>query len=827
MGALKHVVGLGLLVLATALFHRGSVLEGKSLNAPDHYKASGMGWTRAEQFAKEAPAGEWSAWSDAMFGGMPYGPGYGSATIALPSFRWVEVLVSWIGWDNAGMTLAGMVSFYILLCVLGVPLWGAVGGGMAYGLSTYNIIVIAAGHVVKAYAIGYMPLVVAGFFLLFKGRYLWGSTLFIVGLSLSIATSHLQIVYYLMLLSVFLWAGLMVESKREVSRSAICGLLWVGVMLSVAPNALRMYTDWDLSKQSIRGPSELKVSMGGEVKEVSGGLDKDYAFQWSYGRMELLNLVIPNALGGESGGRLGADTPLGAALKVRGVGVPKDGIQSYTYWGDKPFTSGPAYVGAVVAFMGILGFVLVRSRVKWWLLGGGVLLVLMSLGRNLDWFNSMLFAHLPLYNKFRTVEMALVGVGLLAPLGAFVGLRELVGSRLEVRRARRALWISAGIVGGLGLVVWVLPGWWLSFRSPLDGQMLAGLPEWYVEALEASRRGLAASDAGRTLGLVLVSALAVWVYLRSSRKAVYGACLAIGVSALAVWDLWDVDRRYLNESHYISKPVWETYALGLADKEIHEDKGHYRVLGLVNPWQDTEVSNYHASVGGYHAVKLRRYQELIDRYLGAEHGRLVQSLGRGWVEVSAALAGSRVLNMLNTKYIIYDKEQSPLVNGYAQGNAWCVGAVRVAVDADEELGELGKIDVRTEAVLGAQFGGAVEGLEAGLDSSGVVRLSEYRPSTLVYKSELVREQVVLFSEVYYPGWRAYIDGTEVEVLRANWILRALRVPSGSHEIRFRFEPSGYVAAAQIGSLSGLAILALLVGVTLYSVVVGVSRLRKT
>lgn len=822
-----HAIAFTLFTVLSAVFFAPAVFEGKSIYQPDHIKAAGMGGTRADKYAAQAPEDEYCVWNDAMFSGLPYGPGYGHPVPSLPSFRILERTVSWIGWENASMTLLAMLTFYILLYVIGVRGPAALGGALCYAFSSYNIIVIVAGHIVKGYAIAYMPLVPAGMFLLFRRRWLWGALFFTLGVAFSIGTTHVQITYYLMLLSFFIYTGGAIDSLRSRIRSTklipVTGLLAVGVLLAVAPNALRMYTDWDMAKHSIRGPSELTTPADPAAPPAarpSSGLDKDYAFQWSYGRAELLNLLIPNAYGGESGGYLPTDSYLAKEMKRRGMAVSPQGIQTYTYWGDKPFTSGPAYMGAVVWFLFLMGMFLVRDRIKWWLLGGAVFLMLMSLGRNFDSFNTFLFYYLPLYNKFRTVEMSLVVPALVLPLIAFQGIGALLNDPFDEKRTMRALIWSVALTGGLCLVIWVAPEVFLNFRSPLDERQLADMPSWYVDALLSGRRALARADALRSLLFIVAAAAAVYLYLQSSRRARYGFWLAVAVSLLGIADLWNVNRRYLNDSHYTSRRAWEVYSPSVADKMILEDTTviHYRVLGLDNPWQDTNVSFYHRSIGGYHAVKLRRYQELIDRYMGNEHLRLVHTLQstQSLAAASATLADAPCLNMLNTRYVIYNPVQPPLLNPHAFGNAWFVDDIRVVPDADAELSVLGEIDPKHTAVVDQRFAHLLNDFAIAPDTAAEIVLTEYRPPFLAYRSRTSSEQLAVFSEIYYPGWKAFIDGQPADPFRVNWTLRALRIPSGEHVVSFRFDPDGYIAAAYAGTVSSFLILLLFAIAVFYS-----------
>jgi hypothetical protein len=531
--------------------------------------------------------------------------------------------------------------------------------------------------------------------------------------------------------------------------------------------------------------------------------------------MELLSLMIPDVYGGESGGRLDNTSELYRELKQHGAQVGRD-VQTYTYWGDKPFTSGPVYFGALVCFLFVLGMFVIRHPVKWWLFAGALFLTFLSLGRNFDFFNDWMFHYLPLYNKFRTVEMALVIPGLVFPVVAFWGLHLILSGKAEEAVLKKGFLWSLGITGGICLIVWLAPSLLLDFRSVYDAQFQNQVPDWYYNALLADRKSLASSDALRSLTFILSGAGLLFLFWKYKGKETLSVWIGAGIGLLVLADLWTVDRRYLNDSHYVKEKAWESYKESVADREIFKDTDEsYRVLGLNNPWQDTNVSYFHHSIGGYHAVKLRRYQELIDHRLGKEHLNIVNALQKGQ-DVLPVLAVSPSLNMLNTRYIIYNPEQPPIRNPFAYGPCWFTEEFRIVENADAEMAALDGLSPLHTAVIDKRFAGDLNGFVSRKDSTATLSLVSYRPNRLTYQSRTSTEQLAVFSEIYYPGWKVRIDGKEASHFRADWILRAMRIPAGEHTIVFEFLPDNYIAASYVSSYSSFLILLLLIGVSVWS-----------
>ncbi|WP_455624500.1 YfhO family protein [Parabacteroides sp.] len=813
-----HLVALMLFLGLVVIYFSPVELEGKIVRQGDSQKFEGMA-QELLNLPKDKQEGV-VAWLGSMFSGMP---SYQVTVVNRPDVH-LDVpkqILSVFDYSSTRIVLIALICFYVLMCVMGVHKWLAILGAIAYAFASYNFIILEAGHVTKAYVIAYMPLTLAGMHLLFSGSYVWGIVLFTFSVATSIRENHLQITYYLVFLCLFIYLGNVYERVREKDGKRLLKetLLLIGcVGLAVLPNADNLYSNWELSKTTTRGATELTISTpSGE--RVSSGLDKDYAFAWSYGKGELLTLLVPNAYGGSSGGMLGPDSELYKELRKKGAQVGKE-VQAPAYWGEKTFTSGPVYFGALICFLFVLGMFVINRAMKWWLFAGAIFFILLSFGRNLDGFNTFMFHYLPMYNKFRTVEMALVIPGLVIPIIALWGLKEIFEGRVNDMRLKKGLIVSLTITGGLCLLLWLMPGLFLDFRSSFDAQYQ--LPDWYYNALLMDRASLASADALRSLVFILLGAVLLFGFYVSKNRAKITVWVSLGLLVLTGIDLWTVDRRYLNDSNFIT-PMQnkEVHKLSASDKAILQDQDpSYRVLNLNNPFLETNTSYYHKSIGGYHAAKLRRYQELIDFRLQSEINLIIGAFQKAQSveDILPVFANCPSLNMLNTRYIIYNPEQPPLRNPFAFGNAWFVDKVEVVENADAEIAALNTINPLTTAVVDKRFVDEVKGFTPQLDSTATITLDSYRPNKLVYTTKANSEQLAVFSEIYYqPGWEATIDGKPAPHFRADWILRAMRIPAGEHQIVFEFRPQGYITAAYIASYSSLLILLLLIGAIGYSI----------
>lgn len=814
---LQHAIAI-VCFLAVTFIYFSPVLDGKVLQQSDVQQYKGMSRELAQYYEKE---GQSSAWTGSMFSGMPaYQIGIWGGS---PNFLdYLEAPFKALGSSTAGPVFVGMLMAYILFCVMGVGIIPAILGAIAYSLSSYNIIIIDAGHVTKAWAIAYMPLIVAGLAASFRRKYLLAGLLMALGLALQIKSNHLQVTYYTALLCVFLYVGLLINEGLKKNIAGLVkatGVLALGVAVAVLCNLGNIYANYEMSKESTRGQSELTQPTQSEKQ--SSGLDKEYAFAWSYGKMETLSLLIPDIHGGASGGMLSPSSNLYKAIKTNApqAQVEAVGIQAQTYWGDQPFTSGPVYFGAIICFLFVLGMFIIKHPMKWVLLIATIFFIFLSWGHNFELFNDWFFYHFPMYNKFRAVSTALVIPALTILIVAVWGIKDFLGGEIKENELKKSLYISAGITAGISFLLWVAPSiLGFSFTTVADNQWISQVPDWYYSALIADRKDLLSSDAIRSFIFIVLAAGILYAAIKlKGDKSKCSLYCSIALVALVLIDLWGVDKRYLDNDKFQSKLAYDTnrpFPQTEADKAILQDKHpSYRVLNLNNPFNETKTSYYHKSIGGYHAAKLKRYQELIDYRLQGEINSIIKSFDTQNIDsIIGSLQKNTALNMLNAKYIIFHPEQAPLRNPYAMGNAWFVHNYTFVDNADKEIDALNTLDVRTTAVVDKRFEDNLKDFSITRDSTATIELTEYKPNELRYKSSASSEQLAILSEMYYPnGWEAYIDGKPTTHFCADWTLRAIRIPEGQHEIIFRFEPHGYNNARTIASASSGLLLLLLIG----------------
>ena len=818
---LPHIIAV-VAFLAITMLYFSPLIEGKVLPQHDVTQFQGASKELSDYYNNE---GESSEWTGAMFSGMPaYQIGIWGGS---PNFLdYLEAPFKALGSSSAGAVFTGMLMAYILFCMMGFGPLVSVLGAIAYSLSSYNIIILDAGHVTKAWALAYMPLIIAGLMALFRKKILLGGILFALGLAFQIKSNHLQMTYYTGFLCAILFIAYAIEtlSKKDIKTFLkASGVLAIALVLALACNVGNIFANLEMARESTRGKSELTLNKS-EAAQQSEGLDKDYAFGWSYGKAETFTLMIPNLYGGVSkpydndsksvkiltqkvqSGEVSAEFANQAAQVMR------------EYWGAQPFTSGPVYFGVIVCFLFILGMIIIRSNVKWALLIATVFFILLSWGKNLEWFNDWFFYNFPLYNKFRAVSSALVIPALTVVMVAVWGVKEFFSGEIDKKKLTNALYISLGAVGVICLVAWIAPGMFTNFVGENDARWKDQVPEWFYQALLADRKDLLTADALRSLVFVLLAGGVMIFALRSKMEAKKLALYStLGIAVLILADLWNVDKRYLGEKNFVNKSTYktQTFPQSVADKAILQDQHpSYRVLNLNNPFEETSTSYYHKSIGGYHAAKLKRYQELIEHRLGKEVDQIIGTFQSQNIDtIIASFEGTPSLNMLNAKYVIYHPSQPPLVNPHAMGNAWFVNEYKLVNNADEEILALNEIDPSKTAVVDKRFEGDLSGLNIAADSTATITLTEYKPNRLTYKSKAGSEQLAVLSEVYFSdGWQAYIDGKEVPHFRADWTLRAMRIPAGEHEIIFKFEPKGYHTSRTVATASSALLILLLIGV---------------
>ncbi len=798
-GSANILWNLGIIVffLVLSYSYMSPLLEGKVLEQSDIVHHKGMA---KELMDYREETGDEAVWTNTMFSGMP---GYMISVLYPDNLAQpIQTTLTKLFHPASAMMLY-MLSFLILLMSLGMDRWKSLVGAIAFGLSSYFLIILAAGHNSKAYAIGYLPVVIAGVLMVFKGKNIPGAILFTLGLSLEILAGHPQITYYGMILLVIYGIVEFIFAIKEKTLPAFAKstlILVAGMIVAVGMNFSRLYTAWEYSKETIRGPSELTSNN----ENKTSGLDKDYVVQWSYGIDETLNLLIPNFKGGATQINAGVDSKSYEALRQRGVQNPRQVVQSVVmYHGKQPSTAGPVYIGAIVIFLFVLGLFVVKGKYKWWLLIATIVSIVLSWGSNVMALTSFLLDYLPMYNKFRAPSMTLVIAQITIPLLGFIALNDILTGKVEKKEWLNGLKWAGIITGGLTLLFSIMPGLIGDFSSPYDLRLQ--LPDWLIDAAEEDRKAALRADAFRSFVFIALAAGALYLWsINKLKTKLFIAALGL----LILVDLWVVDKRYLNNDNFISKrETANPFPEMPVDKAIKQDKDlYYRVLPLQNPFMDARASYHHKNVGGYHAAKLRRYQEIIENHLAPEMQQMVTGLQSG-TRPDSVFAELSVINMLNSKYIIYDLNGAPLVNPYALGNAWFVNNYKIVKDADEEIAVLKTINTANEVTVDKRFAEFVENKTFTKDISGSIVLTEYQPNYLKYTAKAGSEQLAVLSDVYYSkGWNAYIDGEKVPHFRVNYILRGLVLPAGEHTIEFEFHPKSYYMGNNVSLASSLLLI---------------------
>ena len=794
-------LGIILFFIVLAYGYLFPLLEGKVIQMPDIEHWRGMS-KELNDFREET--GEEGIWTNSMFGGMP---GY------MISVRYPGNLAGFITgnirkiFSTASFIILYLLGFYILLSSLKVKRWLSVAGAVAFAFSSYFLIILAAGHMTKANAIAFLAPMTAGVLLTFRKKYLAGSILFALFFSLELLAGHLQITYYgFILIALFGLTQLVFAIKEKTLPDFFKALLFlvVGAVIGIGMNFSRLYTSWEYSKDTIRGPSELTSNN----ENKTSGLDKDYVVQWSYGIDETLTMLIPNFKGGASQVNPGINSESYRTMREKGVQNPRQTIRAVSmYHGDQPATSGPVYMGAIVVFLFILGLYIVKGPYKWWLLSATVISVILSWGGNIMWLTNFLLDYLPFYNKFRAPSMTLVIAEFAMPLLGFIALNNIITGKTDKKIWLHGLKWAVIITAGLALLFAILPGIAGNFTNATDA---VRYPDWLMDSVIADRKAMLRTDAFRSFIFIVLAAGAVWLW---NIKKIKTTPLIISIGILILADLWTVDKRYLNNENFIPKRQAENpFPKMPADEAILKDKElYFRVLPLQNPFQDARTSYYHKNVGGYHAAKLRRYQEFIDHHLQPELQQFVTSL-QNRQSADSTLQSLDAINMMNTKYIIYDLNQAPIRNPYQMGNAWLVENYKIVENADEEIEAMKDVDPAETAVIDKRFKNFVDGKQFLKDLAGSVKLTEYQPNYLKYIANTSSEQLTVFSEIYYDkGWKAYVNGEEVPHFRVNYVLRALVLPPGENTIEFKFEPASYYLGNKISLASSLLLILAIAG----------------
>jgi hypothetical protein len=776
-------------VLAFAYFFPADI-EGRILYRHDASAGRGAGQEGIEYLQK---TGERSRWTNALFGGMPtyqMAPSYGSTDLLT---KVVNAYHLWLP-ENVWYVFAYLLGFYILLRAFDFRQHLAALGSIIWAFSTYFLIIIAAGHIWKVWALAYLPPMIAGVVLAYRGKYLWGLLLTAVFTAFEINANHVQMTYYYLFIILAMVIAWLVEAVREkqlarfFKATAVC---LVGAAIGVCINLSNLYHTWQYSKESMRGKSELVKQ--NSSNQTSSGLERDYITQWSYGIGETWTLLIPNTKGGASMPLSQSETAMKHA--------ENDFLPIYQqigqYWGEQPGTSGPVYVGAFVMMLFILGLFIVKGPMKWALLAATILSILLSWGKNFMGFTDFFIDYVPMYAKFRTVASILVIAEFTIPLLAMLALKELLSGEIKKEKLKVPLIASFVLTGGIALLFSLMPSMFFdSFISTSEMHAIQSLPAEYIQPLVANltemRQAVFTADSWRSFYIILAGTGVLLAFIYGKLKKEY----AIGIIvALCLVDLWTVNKRYLNDEMFVPKSEREApQQKTQADELILRDQNlDYRVLNLAsNTFNENETSYYHKSVGGYHAAKLRRYQEMIEAYINPEMQALFKGVSEAGGDMTQLNGDSicPVLNMLNTRYFILPLQGGqtvPIQNPYAYGNAWFVDKLNYVNNANEEIAAVGKIDLRHQAVADAKFKEQL-GEAAVQDTASVVTITSYEPNRLTYDVNSGKGGVLVFSEIYYPGWEAKVDGQPVELGRVDYILRALNVQPGKHQVELSFFP---------------------------------------
>ena len=795
---LPHLVVILFFIIA-ALAYFNPVLQGKKIFQSDIVQYTGMA-KQQNDFRKTT--GEETYWTDAAFGGMPtyqLGAKYPNNYV-----KQLDLALRFLP-RPADYLFLYFIGMYILFLVLKVDYKLAFLGALAFGFSTYLIIILGVGHNAKAHAIAYMPLVLSGIFLTFQRKYLYGFLLLAVSMALELVANHFQMTYYLMLLVAVIGIVYLIDAfKKKLLPHYFksIGIMAVAVLIAIGLNATNILATKEYADTSTRGSTGLTINADGTPKDNKTGLDFNYITEYSYGKLESFNLFIPRFMGGSSSEDFPKDSETVNVLLQMGASSQEANqilSQIPMYWGDQTYVGAPAYIGAIVIFLAVLALFLIRGRLKWWTVSGFVLALLLSWGKNFSSLTEFFIDYVPLYDKFRAVSSIQVLIELILPILAIVGLQKFFSQFDGEDKRQKALLWATGVVGGITLLFLLFKSSLFDFASPYDSYFRDELGLQFVEAVRGDRMALFTSDTMRSLIFVLLTAGVLWIYLKGKLKK---GSAVIALSILVLIDLVGVDRRYVNEEDFVqARLVEQPFEKNGADIQILEDEDHYRVYdATTNAFNSARSSYFHNALGGYHAAKPGRMQDLFEFYIN-----------RGDIGI---------LNMMNVRYIIVqNKNGGPVAqrNPYANGPAWFVDNVLPAENVNEEIQLLDSLDTKKIAVINKDFLSKIPNEKIQRDSTATIDLFSFQPNHLVYETSTKTPQLAIFSEVYYPqGWNAYINGKPAEYFRADYVLRAMVIPPGNNKIEFKFEPKVIQTGSTISLASSLVFVLILLGGLYYS-----------
>lgn len=799
----SHLIVIAVFIVLV-FFYFAPVWQGKALSQHDVVQALG---SQKELFDYKEKDGHAPQWTNSMFGGMPTYQIWYEHTTNVTTY--VGRILRTAFPQPADAVLLLLLGSYFLFSVLRIRPWLAAVGAIAIAFSSYNFIYIEAGHLNRAYAIAYMAPVIGAVLLTYRGSRLWGAVLLALFLALEIRANHVQTTYYL-LIAVVILVGFefyhAIKSKKLPEFWKTTGFQVAAAVLAVAINATVLFPTYEYSQLTTRGKANI-------VNEDAGGgatgLDRSYIYDWSQGIGENMTFLIPNAYGGKSQGVLGEDSH--AVKFFTDLQVPQNQAVEMakglpTYWGEKPFTSGPWYFGAGVFFLFVLGLVIVRDRLKYWIIAAGALAILLALGKHFPLVSDLFLDYLPLYNKFRAVESILVVVSILIPILAVLAIHELLERGKEIPNLDKKLLYTFAGVAGFCVLVAVMPSLFLDFRGSNHNEVVAALGQQFGDnnlatqlgaALIKDRSDLASADAWRSAFIVAITFGLVWFFVKQKASALV---LVIGIGVVTLGDLWSVDKRYLNNDTFVDKkasrnPIQEREV----DQLIRLDKDpSYRVLDLTtNPFSDAKASYFHKNFGGYHAAKLMRYQEILEHQF---NGAINED----------------VLDMFNVRYTITRDPENGSERiqrrATAAGNAWFVDRVTFVKDNKEEMNAISSFDPNKEAFVHEEFKDKLDLKRLGQPMNASIKLTSYHPDRMIYEYTAPNDVFAVFSEVYYEkGWKAYVDGEELPIIRADYILRGLQLPGGNHTVEFVFDPQTMKISNAISMASSIALVLVLLG----------------
>ena len=799
------------------------VSQGKILFRHDSQASVGLG---QELTQYEQRTGEVTRWTNSVFSGMPtyqISPSYNSTD------RLSAVMSAYHLWlpDYVWFIFAYLLGFYILLRAFNFRQSLAALGSIIWAFSSYFLIIIAAGHLWKVMALAYLPPMIGGVVLAYRGKYLWGFIVTAVFTAFEIKANHVQMTYYYLFIVLFMVIAYLVQAIREKRLQHFfkaSGILIAAALIGIAINISNLYHTWEYQKESMRGKSEL--TKANSANQTSSGLDRDYITQWSYGIDETLTLLVPDAKGGASVPLSQNATAMAKANPEVENMLPQLYEAIPQYFGTQPGTSGPVYVGAFVLFLFVLGLFIVKTPIKWALLAATALSILLSWGHNFMGFTNFFLDYVPMYAKFRTVASILVIAEFTIPLLAALALKRIVDEPTVLTKNMKYVYASLALTAGVALAIALMPSMMGPFVSDQERQMLSGIQgmtpdvqNMMLSSIATMRGAMVSADAWRSIVIIIIGVAMLLLFKAQKIKAIY---LIVGISALCLIDLWQVDKRYLNDEMFVPKSERDTPQQATAtDLQILKDKSlSYRVLNFASgAFNENNTSYFHKSIGGYHPAKLRRYQEMIDKYIAPEMQTAMQAIANKG-GVMSEVDGRKlfpILNMLNAKYFIVPLQgnaTTSIQNPYAQGNGWFVNKLTYVADANAEYAGVGKIDVSHEAVADKKFE-PILGQTQTNDSTARVVLTKYEPNNMTYTVSSTKGGVVVFSEVYYPGWTATIDGQPAELGRVNYILRALNVKAGKHEVVLDFHPTS-ISTTETIAYAALIVLLLAICVAIYS-----------